>query len=318
MEARTASELPSGEGWWYEPKWDGFRCLAERRTGAVSLTAKSGKPLGRYFPEVALALGALPGRDFLLDGELLIQQGGFEALQARLHPAASRIARLSRETPARLMAFDMPGEAPLAVRRAALERLVKKAASEDLVLTPGTTDRRQAQAWLTGGRYEGVVAKRLDEPYRPGERAMIKVKRIRTADCVVGGFRYDKAGRLVASLLLGLYDEAGRLDHVGFTSGIADNERAALTRKLERLHGEGFTGKAPGGPSRWSTERSGEWEGVKPRLVAEVQYDHVTGDRFRHGTRFLRWRPDKSPRQCTFDQLQREARPSKMMKAIAG
>ncbi|MDQ0464357.1 ATP-dependent DNA ligase [Caulobacter ginsengisoli] len=304
MEARTASELPSGEGWWYEPKWDGFRCLADRRAGAVSLTAKSGKSLGRYFPEVALALGALPGRDFLLDGELLIQQGGFEALQARLHPAASRIARLSRETPARLMAFDMPGEAPLAERRAALERFVKKAASEDLVLTPGTTDRRQAQAWLTGGRYEGVVAKRLDEPYRPGERTMIKVKRIRTADCVVGGFRYDKAGRLVASLLLGLYDEAGRLDHVGFTSGLKAADKPELTARLEALcGGPGFTGDAPGGPSRWATEASAKWEPLRPELVVEVSFDHVSGGRFRHGTRLIRFRPDKAPEQCRKDQL---------------
>jgi ATP-dependent DNA ligase len=152
---------------------------------------------------------------------------------------------------------------------------------------------------------------------------MLKVKCLRTADCVVGGFRYatERTGqrdRFVGSLLLGLFNDEGRLDHVGFTSGIADHERAVPTRKLERLHRQGFTGKAPGGPSRWSTERSGAWEGAKPRLVAEVQYDHVTGDRFRHGTRFLRWRPDKSPHQCTFDQPMREARPSKMMKAIAG
>jgi ATP-dependent DNA ligase len=162
-----------------------------------------------------------------------------------------------------------------------------------------------------------VVAKRLDEPYRAGERAMLKIKCLRSADCVVGGFRYATAKRSVGSLLLGLYNEQGLLDHVGFTSAIGDDERAALTRKLERLRGgPGFTGDAPGGPSRWSTERSAQWESLKPKLVVEVQYDHVTGDRFRHGTRLLRWRPDKAARQCTFEQLQREATPSRLMRKI--
>jgi ATP-dependent DNA ligase len=304
MEARSAEELPTGEGWWYEPKWDGFRCLAERRAGEVTLTAKSGKPLGRFFPEVVAALEGLKGGDFLLDGELLIEPGGFGALQARLHPAASRIARLAKETPARLTVFDMPGPQPLAERRAALEAFVERVGEGVLKLTPGTESLKTAQGWLAGGRYEGVIAKRLDEPYQAGERAMVKVKRIRTADCVVGGFRYDKEGRKVGSLLLGLYDEAGRLDHVGFTSGLKAVDKADLTRRLEALRGgPGFTGDAPGGPSRWATEESSRWEPLRPELVVEVSFDHVTDGRFRHGTRLIRFRPDKAPAQCTKDQI---------------
>ncbi|HEY6983048.1 MAG TPA: ATP-dependent DNA ligase [Reyranella sp.] len=338
MEARQVDALPSGAGWQYEPKWDGFRCLAIRDGTSVELLGKSGKSLARYFPEVVASLGRHSARDFAIDGELAVPLGerlSFDALQMRLHPAQSRIDRLSRETPAILIVFDMlqtmKGQdivsAPLSERRRALEGFFGIAdATGILRLSPASTRRADAEHWLTragGGALDGVVAKRLDEPYRPGERAMLKVKRLRTADCVVGGFRYATGHargqhRLVGSLLLGLFDVAGKLDHVGFTSGIADRERPTLTRKLERLRGHGFTGKSPGGPSRWSTERSSEWEGVKPCLVAEVQYDHVTGDRFRHGTRFVRWRPDKVPRQCTLDQLQVEARPSRLMKAIAG
>lgn len=304
MEARSAAALPTGKGWWYEPKWDGFRCLAERRDGRVTLTAKSGKPLDRFFPEVVTALQGLGGGDFLLDGELQIHPGGFKALQDRLHPAASRIARLARETPARLTVFDMPGPEPLAERRKALERFVTAHGLERLDLTPGTADLEQAQVWLSGGDYEGVVAKRLDEPYQPGERAMVKVKRSRTADCVVGGFRYAKDGELVGSLLLGLYDEAGRLDHVGFTAGLKAVDKAKLTRRLEALRGgPGFTGDAPGGPSRWATEASSRWEPLRPDLVVEVSFDHVTDGRFRHGTRLIRFRPDKSPAQCTKAQI---------------
>jgi len=338
MEARQVEALPTGKGWQYEPKWDGFRCLAVRDGKNVELIGKSGKSLTRYFPEVSMSLGRASAAHSVLDGELAIPVDGglsFDALQMRLHPAQSRIDRLSRETPALLIVFDMlrtaEGEdiasAPLMERRRKLEAFFRAGNVPDVLrLSPATERRAEAEKWLKragGGALDGVVAKRLDEPYRPGERVMLKVKCLRTADCVVGGFRYateheGRRGRLVGSLLLGLFSDAGRLDHVGFTSGIGEDERPALTRKLERLHGEGFTGKAPGGPSRWSTERSGAWEGVKPRLVAEVQYDHVTGDRFRHGTRFLRWRPDKPPHKCTFDQLLRESRPSKMMKVIAG
>lgn len=194
---------------------------------------------------------------------------------------------------------------PLAARRRALEEFAHKA-GDKVVVSPCTRELGQATTWLNhagAGSTDGVVAKRMNEIYRPGERAMVKIKRLRTADCVVGGFRYGTGSREVGSLLLGLYNEAGELDHVGFTSAIPDSERGTLTRRLEALGQPGFTGKAPGGPSRWSTERSGEWEPLRPELVVEVQFDHVTGDRFRHGTKLRRWRPDKAPAQCTFAQL---------------
>jgi ATP-dependent DNA ligase len=318
MEARTRAELPSGAGWQYEPKWDGFRCLAFKADGVVELRAKSGKPLGRYFPEVVALLEGLDAPRFVLDGELVIELDGavsFDALQMRLHPAASRIRKLSLETPAHLTLFDMligPDaervmDRPLTERRRALESFAKRIRPrEQLTLSVCTHDYDEARQWLADLRHgtDGVIAKRLDEPYAPGERTMVKVKHVRSADCVVGGFRYASAGGLIGSLLLGLYDEGGRLNHVGYTSTIKNAERAALTRKLEALREPpGFTGDAPGGPSRWSTQRSGEWEPVRPVLVAEVRFDHVTGGRFRHGTQFVRWRPDKSPRQCTFEQI---------------
>ncbi|SFQ17502.1 ATP-dependent DNA ligase [Mesorhizobium sp. NFR06] len=320
MEARTAEVLPEGNGpWQYEPKWDGFRCLAFKDGKAVDLRAKSGKPLGRYFPDLTAAMQRLDARDFVIDGEIIIEIDGrasFDALQMRLHPAESRIRKLSVETPAQLILFDMLVapvgkvmlELPLSDRRKALETFVSKAPIARFRLSPSTTSVATACEWLQGaghGSTDGVVAKMLDEPYRAGERAMVKVKRLRTADCVVGGFRYLNGKRQVGSLLLGLYNDHGQLDHVGFTSTIANDERTALTQRLEALRGGlGFTGKAPGGPSRWSTERSGEWEPVRPELVVEVRFDHVTGERFRHGTRLLRWRPDKAPRQCTFEQIE--------------
>ncbi|TPL02350.1 MULTISPECIES: ATP-dependent DNA ligase [unclassified Mesorhizobium] len=320
MEARTAEVLPRANGpWQYEPKWDGFRCLAFKGKDDVDLRAKSGKPLGRYFPELKAVVQSLDARNFVVDGEIVIEIDGrasFDALQMRLHPAESRIRKLSVETPAQLILFDMLAapdgrillEVPLADRRRALEQFLSGHAAGSLRLSPSTTDIAIAEQWLRGsghGSTDGVVAKPLDEPYRPGERAMIKVKRLRTADCVVGGFRYLNGIRQAGSLLLGLYNDSGQLDHVGFTSTIANDERAALTARLETLRGgPGFTGKAPGGPSRWSTERSGKWEPVRPELVVEVRFDHVTGDRFRHGTRLLRWRPDKAPRQCTFEQIE--------------
>ncbi|RWH32706.1 ATP-dependent DNA ligase [Mesorhizobium sp.] len=317
MEARTADALPEGP-WQYEPKWDGFRCLAFKGRDAVELRAKSGKPLGRYFPELTTMLRDLAARQFVVDGEIVIEIDGrvsFDALQMRLHPAESRIRKLSAETPARLILFDAlaaPGgemllDLPLPDRRRAIADFVARAENAGLKLSPATTSLATARRWLRGagrGATDGVVAKALAEPYRPGERTMIKVKRLRTADCVVGGFRYLSGKRQIGSLLLGLYNDRGQLDHVGFTSTIASDERAALTKRLEALRGGlGFTGKAPGGPSRWSTERSGEWEPVRPELVVEVRFDHVTGDRFRHGTRMVRWRPDKAPRQCTFEQI---------------
>ncbi|MYZ48537.1 ATP-dependent DNA ligase [Rhizobiales bacterium L72] len=330
MEAKLVDALPEGGGWQFEPKWDGFRCLAFRAGDEVALQAKSGKPLARYFPEMVAVLRALPADRFVLDGELAIPVGGslsFDALQMRLHPAESRIRKLAHETPARLVLFDClmtpDGESllpePLGGRRAALEAFVAANPHSALRLSPATREREEAERWLgrVGGALDGIVAKRLDCAYAPGERAMLKVKRMRTADCVVGGFRYASRGGEVGSLLLGLYASDGLLHHVGFTSGFADLDKTALTRRLEALKGgPGFTGRAPGGPSRWSTERSGEWVPLRPELVVEVRYDHVTGDRFRHGTKLLRWRPDKAPRQCTFEQMEREARPADLLRAV--
>jgi ATP-dependent DNA ligase len=332
MEARLVETLPEDSGWQFEPKWDGFRCLAFRSGESVALQAKSGKPLARYFPEVAALVAGLPGDRFVLDGELAIPLGdtlSFDALQMRLHPAESRVRKLSRETPAIFILFDMlmapEGRglmhAPLTERRAALEQFYAGAGKGGamLRLSPYTRDHDEAERWLAraGGALDGVIAKRLDGPYVAGERAMLKVKRRRSADCVVGGFRYGTGSREVGSLLLGLYNSEGKLDHVGFTSTISNAERPALTTRLEALiESPGFTGDAPGGPSRWSTERTGEWEPLRPELVVEVRYDHVTGDRFRHGTKLLRWRPDKAPRQCTFEQLERKARPGELIETV--
>lgn len=330
MEALLAAELPVGDGWQYEPKWDGFRCIARRDGDTIEMFSRSGKPLGRYFPEVLELLGHVRERRFTVDGELIVPLADrldFEALQMRLHPAESRVRKLAKETPAQLMLFDVleiGGEsfdgAPLADRRKALERFRKINAIEGLLLSPATTDCSRAIDWLkrSGGALDGVVAKRLDQPYRFGERVMVKVKQHRTADCVVGGFRYAEKTPEVGSLLLGLYDDQGLLHHVGFTSGIPAKERPVLTRTLEELiKPPGFTGNAPGGPSRWATERSAKWEPLKPKLVVEVRYDQVTGRRFRHGTALLRWRPDKAPKQCTFEQLAPELRPSEIAELFA-
>ncbi|MDB5686742.1 MAG: hypothetical protein JWR77_1331 [Rhizorhabdus sp.] len=325
MEAKLVEALPDEPGWQYEPKWDGFRALLFRDGDAIEIMSKSGKPLGRYFPEIVDLLKATAATRFILDGELILPIGNilsFDALQARLHPAPSRIAKLSRETPAQVMLFDCLrlgeedlADAPLCDRRAALERFHTKDGNPSILLSPCSAVLANAQGWLarSGGALDGVVAKRIDEPYRPGERAMLKVKLHRTADCVVGGFRWAKEGRVVGSLLLGLYDDAGKLNHVGFTSGLSSAERAALVETLAPYRdGEGFTGKAPGGPSRWNDGKESEWERLRPDLVIEVVYDQVTGDRFRHGTRLLRWRPDKAPRRCTMDQLIHELRPAEL------
>jgi ATP-dependent DNA ligase len=321
-EAEQADALPAGDGWLYEPKWDGFRCLAFRDGGDVELRSKAGKPLGRYFPDVVASLGALGARRFVLDGEIVVPVGGtlsFEELQLRLHPAASRVATLAEAHPALLVAFDLllaeRGNAllerPLDERRERLEGFAGRyfGAEGGVRLTPATRDAEQARKWLGRGAQglDGVMAKRLDEPYRSGERtAMLKVKNQRTADCVVGGFRYAQKERIVGSLLLGLYGDDGLLHHVGFCSAIPREERRRLTPELEALRGApGFTGSAPGGPSRWSARnaRSTEWEPLRTERVVEVGYDHFTGGRFRHGTRLHRWRPDKAPEQCTLAQL---------------
>ncbi|MBV8170112.1 MAG: ATP-dependent DNA ligase [Alphaproteobacteria bacterium] len=320
MEAQAVATVPRGPGWQYEPKWDGFRCLALRDGDAVTLRSKSGTPLNRYFPDLVDAVRRVSARRFGLDGEIVIPVDGglsFEELQLRLHPAASRVQKLAAAHPALLLVFDLLVDAdgaplaalPLAQRRQRLEAFAARhlADAPALRLSPATADGAVAARWFRNrsGALDGVIAKRLDAPYDPGGRhAVQKVKPVRTADCVVGGFRYASAKREVGSLLLGLYDAKGLLHHVGFTATIPRAERPALTRTLERLVAPpGFTGDAPGGPSRWSTERTGEWEPLKPKLVVEVRYDHVTGGRFRHGTTLVRWRPDKAPRQCTCDQL---------------
>ena len=320
MEAQSVSALPEGDEWQYEPKWDGFRCLVFRDGAKIELQSKSGQQLARYFPELVSAVAALKPSRFVLDGEIVIPEKGnfsFDELLQRIHPAASRVKKLAQEHPAKLIVFDLLvdehgnllADQDLKKRRPKLEAFAKKCfpKNEQIELSPQTRDLKLAKEWLrsSGLQLDGVIAKRLDLPYQSGERTgMRKIKRLRTADCVIGGFRYASAGKVVGSLLLGLYDKKGLLHHVGFTSGIKQADKAKLTRKLEPLiKPPGFTGKAPGGPSRWSTERSAEWQPLSPKLVIEVQYDHFTGGRFRHGTRFLRWRPDKKPEQCKLDQL---------------
>jgi ATP-dependent DNA ligase len=324
MEADTAREIPTGPEWEYEPKWDGFRCLAFRDGARVHIMSKSGQPLARYFPEIKAALLSLVAKKFVLDGELIVAHEralNFDALLQRIHPAESRIKKLSEETPATLMVFDLLVNErgvdltthPLDERRSELEQFANTYldGQDRIRLSPRTRDFDVAKSWFKrmAGPLDGVIAKRVDRPYASGERkSMLKIKNLRTADCVVGGFRYGTKDRLVGSLLLGLYNDSGLLDHVGFTSGLAAAEKPALTKRLESLiEPPGFTGSAPGGPSRWSTERSGEWEPLAPKLVVEVQYDHFSGNRFRHGTKLLRWRPEKRPQDCKLSQVRKES-----------
>jgi ATP-dependent DNA ligase len=326
MEALSATTLPTGPEWQYEPKWDGFRCLAFRDHDAIELQSKAGKSLTRYFPELVAALARLKAPQFVLDSEIVIPfEGGlsFDQLLMRIHPSASRVQKLSQETPCVFIVFDLlvdgAGKSlvdlPLEKRRDALEKFAAKnfkGSSNGMIrLSPVTLDLATARKWFhMGVALDGVVAKRRDLEYQSGKRTgMQKIKKLRTADCVVGGFRYLEKKPLVGSLLLGLYDKQGKLDHVGFTSSITAKDRPGLTKKLKKLiKPPGFTGKSPGGPSRWSTKRSAEWKPLDPKLVVEVQFDHFTGGRFRHGTKFLRWRPDKSPEQCTQKQVERESR----------
>jgi ATP-dependent DNA ligase len=322
MEAKIASEIPVGPEWEYEPKWDGFRCIAFRSGDEVELQSKAGQPLTRYFPELVAALMAVKAKKFVLDGEVIVPVNGrlsFDDLLQRIHPAASRVEMLSQKHPAQMVVFDLLVDDKgstllsmhLAERRKALEAFYSRYLSKSkLIELSRTTDNPTvAQGWLKAmrGQLDGIVAKRVDQPYMSGERAMLKIKTIRSADCVVGGFRYASGKKIVGSLLLGLYDEGGLLNHVGYTSSMPTAERKSLTHKLESLvEAPGFTGQAPGGPSRWSTDRSAEWKPLRAELVVEVQYDHFTGARFRHGTKLLRWRPDKSPRQCTVKQVASE------------
>ena len=322
MEALSVEEIPAGDQWQYEPKWDGFRCLAFRDDDKVELQSKSGQPLARYFPDLVAALLKLKASRFALDGEIVVPIRGrlsFDELLMRIHPAASRVKKLAAEHPATLIVFDLLADErgrslvkqSLAERRERLERFAGRylASQGQVRLSPATADLATARKWFrgAGGNLDGIIAKRLDLPYRAGERdGMKKIKRLRTADCVVGGFRYAEGQRVVGSLLLGLYDKQGLLHHVGFTSSFKANDRQKITKLIEPLISPpGFTGRAPGGPSRWSTKRSTEWQPLKPKLVVEVEYDHFTGGRFRHGTQLVRWRPDKAPRQCLLDQVAR-------------
>lgn len=320
MEALPTDEIPQGDQWLYEPKWDGFRCLAFREEDHVELQSKSCQSLTRYFPEVVEALRVLQPRMFVLDGELAVPAGrhfSFNDLLQRIHPAESRVRKLSKDSPATYIVFDLlvtaEGESlvdkPLHVRRPALEGFSARflRGNDQVRLSPATRRMSEAINWFdsVGRDLDGIIAKRLDCAYKSGERAgMEKIKKSRTADCVVGGFRYAEKSRVVGSLLLGLYNRAGLLDHVGFCSSFKAEERKRLVAKLEPLIAPpGFTGHAPGGLSRWSTKRSMECQPLKPELVVEVSYDHFTGGRFRHGTRLLRWRPDKASDQCRMDQV---------------
>lgn len=320
MEATTAEAIPDREHLQFEPKWDGFRCIAYRDGATVELQSKAMKSLTRYFPEMVDALKALRPRRFVLDGELVVPVEGrldFDALLQRIHPAESRIRRLAAETPSTFVAFDLLAtgaktsllDRPLDERRPKLEAWADRYLGDAgrVHLSPATTDRTEAEGWLARLKgVDGVMVKDRTAAYRSGERdGMVKVKRYRTADCVVGGFREASSGDGVGSLLLGLYDEDGLLHHVGYTSSLDAGQRKELLERLRPLvEPPGFTGRSPGGPSRWDREgRSSEFHPLRPELVVEVRYDHFSGDRFRHGTRFERWRPDKAPEQCTFEQV---------------
>src|SRR5215813_11820095 len=331
MEALSVDEIPRGKNWQYEPKWDGFRCLIFRDGGKVDLQSKSGQSLTRYFPELVAAVASLKAKRFVLDGEIVVPNGrafSFDDLLQRIHPAPSRVKRLAAETPALLIVFDLllsDGKVLtkdlLVARRKSLESFARKyfRAHKSIRLSPTTIEVADAKKWLkqVGTTLDGIIAKRRDLPYESGNRhGMQKIKNFRSADCVVGGFRYNEGRRTVGSLLLGLYDEHGLLNHVGFTSSLRSDEKKAITAKLEKLiAAPGFAVDKPGGPSRWSTKRSAEWKPLKPKLVVEVCYDHFSDGRFRHGTRLIRWRPDKTPRQCTMDQVhQKKADLMKLLK----
>jgi ATP-dependent DNA ligase len=321
MEMRSVSDVPTGPQWQYEPKWDGFRCLAFRDGREVALQSKAGQPLGRYFPEIAEALARLPAKRFVLDGELVVPFAGalsFDALQQRIHPAASRVAMLAKKTPAWYLVFDLLDEngdelieLPLGTRRTRLEAFAAAFDGATLRLSPATRDRAVVDDWFArvGGALDGVIAKRADAAYASGSReAAVKVKRVRTADCVLGGFRYAKGSTTqVGSLLLGLYDDDGMLDYIGFCSAFSAEEKKALIERLRPHIGEpGFSGAAPDtAPSRWDrgNDRDKSYVKLKNDLVLEVAFDQVTGGRIRHGTRPVRWRTDKAPRQCTLEQL---------------
>ena len=329
MLAKVADEIPQGD-FLYEPKWDGFRALVFRDAD-VFIQSRDLRPFDRYFPDLHEAFLAQLPTGCVLDGEIVIESStglDFDALQMRLHPAASRVEKLARETPASFVAFDLLAvagrdlrAAPQAERRRELESLLKRA-KPPVLLTPVTRDRTVAKHWLEafeGAGLDGVIAKRADTAYQPGVRAMLKIKHVRTADCVVAGFRWHKAGKgIVGSLLLGLYDAHGTLHHVGVTSAFPMGTRRTLARELEPLRRKAIANhpwrdwagagadstRMPGAQSRWSAGKDLSWEPLRIERVCEVRYDHLQGDRFRHAAIFVRWRPDKRPQDCRYDQLE--------------
>ncbi|HEX8618433.1 MAG TPA: ATP-dependent DNA ligase [Thermoanaerobaculia bacterium] len=318
MEAKRVDKIPTGEHWQFEPKWDGFRAIIFRSGESVAIQSKAGQPLARYFPEIVEAFRAVKAKDFILDGEIVVPVEGrlsFDDLLLRIHPAESRIRKLAESSPAHFYAFDILAakgkalnELPIEERRDRLDAFFESLDHPLIHLSPATLDRKLASEWFNkfgALGLDGVMAKRLGEPYHSGDReGMVKVKHLKSADCVVGGFRYGEGTKSVGSLLLGLYDDESRLVYIGHTSSIKKTERLELTKQLEALRAENpFEVRVPGGPSRWATERSGEWEPVRPELVCEVEYDYFSQGRFRHGSKFLRWRPEKKPEQCTTEQV---------------
>jgi ATP-dependent DNA ligase len=341
MLAKPAPALPEGEGWLFEPKWDGFRALVFRDGDETYIQSRDLKPLDRYFPELAAPLRASLPERCVLDGEVVIAADGglrFEALLLRIHPAESRVRTLAEQTPASYVAWDLLAlgdedlrQVPQGERRARLEAALA-GVKPPIHLTPATTDRSLAADWFDrfeGAGLDGVVAKRLDGTYQPGKRAMIKVKHARTADCAVAGFRWHKngPGTHIGSLLLGLYDDSGRMHHVGVTSSFSWDRREALAKELAPLRQDGLEGhpwrewaewadfgsadasgqRLPGATSRWNRGKDLSWEPLRVERVCEVGYDHLQGDRFRHATTFVRWRPDKRPEDCRYDQLEETA-----------
>jgi ATP-dependent DNA ligase len=328
MLARLARNLPEDDRFVFEPKWDGFRCLSFREGNEVELRSRHDRPLSRYFPELVEAFRQLSTETFVLDGEIVLVRGGrmdFEALMSRLHPAASRVERLAKEAPATYVTFDLLAledqdlrDQEFASRRERLETVVR-GSGERLVVTPVSSDLDEAAAWLTPGGegIDGVVAKRVDLAYQPGRRAMIKVKTIRTADCVVAGYRPYADSAAVSTLLLGLYDGRGALHHVGVVQALSDRQRVGLVDKLRPLAiplaehpwAQGFLidrsslGRLKGSAARWTPDMELDWVPLRPERVVEVSYDQVDGRRFRHPARLVRWRPDREARSCTIDQV---------------
>ncbi len=319
MLAAVKPEIPTGDGWEYEPKWDGFRTIVHRVGDRVELVSRGARPMTRYFPELPPAFRTLSERSLVLDGEMVIVGShglDFDALQQRIHPAESRIRMLSETTPAVYIAFDLLALGdddlrgrPLGERRQRLEQVLK-GAEAPIHLTPYTRDPEVAKRWFDefeGAGLDGLIAKPWDGPYVPGKRLWVKIKHVRTADCVVIGFRWSSDRKTLGSLLLGLYDDERTMHYVGHTSSFSAKEKRELLERLEPLRSEPpeeTMGRAPGGPSRWSRGRDTDWEFVRPELVCEVTFDKLqSGERFRHAAGFVRWRPDKPPEQCRFDQI---------------